>query len=236
MKRIFLAMALCVLAVSASALEADFSAAYMSKYVFRGERLLDNACVTPKFALTANNFELSAMTIYDSKKEEAYRHVYELVFKTQVKKVGLDVGFLRYDPKKGNDTNEFFAKATWKGNWQPSLAVFFDFQEGSGKYIQAGLARAITSGKNQTLFGINIGYVMNNEYMGVTKNKDSFAGLYNAEIYLKSSVEAGKYITVEPFIAYSMPLSNDGKEAIRSLSINQAAHNFYGGIALHTAF
>lgn len=236
MKRVLFTILLLSVISPLFAVEADFSASYMSRYIFRGERLLDNAYIAPKVALKSDNFELSALTIYDSKKEEKFRNIYELTFKTQVNKVGLDVGFLRYDPKQGKDTNEFFAKATWKGNWQPSLTVFFDFKEGSGKYIQAGFARRIASGKNEVLFGTNVGYVMNNEYMGTKTNGDTFSGLYDAELYLKSSFKLGKHLVLEPVISYSMPLSNDGKEAIKSLSVDKASKNLYGGITLHAAF
>lgn len=236
MKRIFLVMFLVLTVSSVFALEADFSATYMSRYVFRGERLLDNAYVAPKFMLKTDNIEVSAMTIYDAKKEESYRNVYELVFKTQVNKIKLDVGFVQYDPRKGESTNEFFAKTMWAGSWQPSLTVFFDVKEGSGKYIQAGFAKNIFKGTNNVVFGTNIGYVINNEYMGVKNNGDTFSGLYDAELYLKSSIKMNKHLTLEPVIAYSMPLSNDGKEAIRSLSVDKASKNLYGGVTLHASF
>ena len=236
MKRILFVMFLVSLMSPVFALEADFSASYMTRYMFRGERLIDNAFASPKAALKSDNFELSALTIYDTKKKENFRNVYELTFKTQVKKVAVDVGFVRYDPKNGVDTNEFFAKAEWKGNWRPSLAVFFDFEKGSGKYVQAGFARAISSGKNEVLIGTNIGFVMENGYMGLNKQGNEFTGLYDGEIYIKSSFKWGKHITVEPMIAYTMPLSQDGKEAIESLSINKESKNLYGGVTLHTSF
>lgn len=236
MKRILFVMFLVALVSPVFALDADFSASYMTRYMFRGERLIDNAFVSPKIALKSNHFELSALTIHDTKKKENFRNIYELAFKTQVKKMGVDVGFVRYDPKNGVDTNEFFAKAEWKGSWRPSLTVFFDFEKGSGKYVQAGFAKAISSGKNEVLLGTKLGYVMENGYMGLNKNGNEFTGLYDGEVYIKSSFKWGKHIIVEPMIAYTIPLSQSGKEAIKSLSINKESQNLYGGLTLHTNF
>jgi len=237
MKRFLLATLFASLLAPAVALETDFAATYMTHYVFRGERLVDNTIVAPTIALKTNNIELSACSIYDNKKSEVFRNVYQLTFKTQIDKVAVDTGFVRYDPRKGaNATNEFFAKASWKGNWQPSFAVFFDVKEGSGQYAQVGFARNISSGKNNVTLGTTLGYVMNNSYMGLNKNNKEFSGFYDGEIYLKSSFKAGKYLTIEPVIAYTLPLSNEGKDAIKSISVNKETCNLYGGITIHASF
>ena len=237
MKRFILAFLFVSLFVPVFGLEAEVAGTYMTRYVFRGERLVDNAIVAPTLALKSDNFELSACSIYDNKKDKVFRNIYQLTFKTQIKKVALDTGFVRYDTRNGIDaTNEFFAKATWKGNWQPSFAMFFDVKEGTGQYAQLGFARQITSGKNNVVLGTTIGYVMSNGYMGFNKNNKEFTGLYDGEIYLKSSFKWGKHLTVEPVIAYTLPLSNDGKEAIRSLSVNKETKNLYGGVTVRASF
>jgi hypothetical protein len=237
MKRVLFVVLLVVMLTPAFGIEVDVAGNYSTRYMFRGERLVDNAVVSPMLTLKMESLELSAASIYDVKKDEVFRHVYQLTFKTQINKIGLDTGFVRYDPRKGADaTTEFFAKASWKGNWQPSLTVFFDVKEGTGQYVQAGFARNITSGDNKVVFGTKLGYVVNNKYMGLNDNGKEFSGLYDAELYLTTSFKIGKHFTVEPMIAYSMPLSQDGKEAIRNMSVNKESKNLYGGVTIHASF
>lgn len=238
MKRVIILIALVCLTVPAFGFDVDFAGTYMTRYMFRGERLIDNAYIAPAVAIKSNNFELSATSIYDNKKKETFRNVYQLTFKTQVNKAAVDVGLVRYDPHNvnGKDTNEFFVKATWKGAWRPSFAVFFDFDEGSGKYFQAGFARNLGTSKNEVLLGANVGYVAQNGYMGLDKNGSEFTGLYDGELYLKSSFKWGKRITVEPMLAYSFPLSNDAKNAIQGISVDKASKNLYGGVTFHITF
>lgn len=238
MKKMFLFVVTMLLLANSAAAELDFSLGYNSAYVFRGEKLLDNACLQPSVALTTDKLELRATSIYDTKTETRYRNVYQLTFKANVKKAKMNAGFIAYDQKRLRaNTQEFFVGAEWDGALRPYMTAYFDVKEGTGSYVRAGVERQFKHmTKEKVVLGASVGYVMNNKYLGLNRQGQDFAGFYDGELYLKARSQIFKHVIAEPFIAYSFPLSRDGKDAIRSLSTRNDSCHLYGGINLVLSF
>lgn len=72
--------------------------------------------------------------------------------------------------------------------------------------------------------------------MGYNSNGNKFSNFYNAEIFASISILVYKDISITPKIAYSMPLSNDARAAIRSISDDNKKNILYGGINLTLSF
>lgn len=238
MKKMFLfVFAMLMLANSASA-ELDFSLGYNSAYVFRGEKLLDNASLQPSIALTTDKVELRATSIYDTKTEARYRNIYQLTFKADVKKAKMSAGFIAYDQNKLRaDTQEFFVGAEWDGALKPYMTAYFDMKEGKGSYVRAGIERQFKNmAKEKVVLGASVGYVVDNKYLGLNRHGKDFSGFYDGELYIKARSQLFKHVVAEPFIAYSFPLSRDGKDAIRALSTRNDSCHLYGGVNLLLSF
>jgi hypothetical protein len=191
----------------------------------------------PSVCLNGEHIELRATNIYDMDKKDYYKNEFQVTFKTEIEKVGVDVGFLRHDlANAGIDTNEFFVKAAWNREWRPTFAVYFDVEKGSGQYLQAGLERQFKADKNTVAFGGRFSYILDNGYMGLDAAGKEFSGAYNGELYLTSKFNIGKHIVAEPMIGYTFPLSNEAEGAIKRLSVKNKENTLYGGITLTTSW
>ena len=237
MKKLLLVVLMVLCASVAMAANVNVGAGYYSAYVFRGEKLIDNACLVPSIALVSDKLELRATSIYDSKKQANYRNVYELKFKMDIRKAMMTAGFIAYDQNNLRaDTQEFFVGAEWNGSLHPYVTTYFDMKEGTGSYIRGGIERQFKSGKqDKVALGASVGYVINNKYLGLSNGKE-FAGFYDGEIYAKASFHTFKHLIVEPVLSYSFPMSTDGKVAIESMSLQNKANNLYGGLNLLVSF
>jgi hypothetical protein len=72
--------------------------------------------------------------------------------------------------------------------------------------------------------------------MGFDKDGKDFSNFYNAELSSFLSVPVYKSIAITPKVAYSFPLSNDAKEAIKKISDDGKKDILYGGINVTLSF
>jgi hypothetical protein len=84
--------------------------------------------------------------------------------------------------------------------------------------------------------GATASYNINNKVMGLNKDKKDFRNFYNAEISSSITILIWKNITATPKVAYSFPLSNDSKEAIKNVSDDRDDDVLYGGVNLTFSF
>lgn len=211
---------------------------YETMYVFRGQRVIDSPCLNPDVALVGNNFELQLKSFYNMDKNESFKGEYSIMFKTDAKKFDMRVGFLHHDMWKNvdRDSTEFVVSAAWEGRFRPFMNVYFDMKKGSGKYIQAGIEHQLLEGKDKLALGLNFGYMINNGLMMAPNADGNFSGFYNGEIRLHSVIDMGKDLKAYPFVAYSFPLSQAGKFAIKQLSMDNESNSFYGGVKMEFLF
>jgi hypothetical protein len=215
----------------------DVGTEYATQYVYRGQRLIDSPTLSPFVAISGENVELKAARIYDMDKHDYFKNEFQLTLKTQIDKAKVGVGLLRHDNLNGNvQTNEFFVNAAWEGAFRPFVAVYFDFDKGTGQYVQAGVEKTLVKGKNAINLGGKVSYLINNSLMGLDNAGKEFTGAYNGELYLSSKFNVGKHIIAEPMIGYTFPLSEDAKDAIERLSIKNKENTLYGGITLTASF
>lgn len=219
---------LFLFAVSAAlALDFGVGTTYGTKYMFRGQRLLDNPYLAPTVVVGNKNFELQATSFYDVKKKENFRADYDLAFVADHPKFDLKFGFKYYDfVKADTNTSEFYVSAGWKTVLHPYVTVFFDASKGNGQYILAGIEKSLVD-KDTLSFGVNVGYLMDNKMIA----KD-YVGFYNGEIYLTGKINVGQHIIAKPILAYNFPLNGSAKVSIEQLSMRNAANTLYGGMEL----
>lgn len=237
MRKAILTIILAMLCSVSYGFTFDVGTGYTTQYVYRGQRLIDSPALSPFVMISNENIEIKATSIYDMDKHDRFKNEFQLTLKTQVDKAKVGVGFLRHDNLNGViDTNEFFISASWESKFRPFVAVYFDFDKGTGQYVQAGLEKALVKGKNAVNFGGKVSYLINNGFVGLDKNGNEFTGLYNGELYLNSKFNVGKHIVAEPMLSYTFPLSNDAEDAIKRTSVKNERRTLYGGVTLSVSF
>ena len=146
-------------------------------------------------------------------------------------------GYIYYALNNANDTQELYLSAAYDTLLKPSLAVYYDFDEGNGAFLVASIGHSFDVGKGLNLnLGASASYNINNKVMGFDEDGDDFSNFYNAELSSSLNIPVWKAITVTPKIAYSFPLSDDAEDAIEAISDDGDSDIFYGGVNITLSF
>ena len=217
----------------------------MSNYVWRGQKLSNSWVVQPSAAITYGVFGANLWANYDSdsKVDEGDGHgeVSEtditLSYTRSLDKWTFGTGYIYYAFSGANDTQEIYLSASYDTLLKPTLAVYYDFDEGNGAFVQASIGHSVEVMKGINLnLGAYASYNINNKVMGPDEDGDDFSNFYNAELSSSLNIPVWKAITVTPKIAYSFPLSDDAEEALEAVSDDGDKDIFYGGINVTLSF
>jgi hypothetical protein len=217
----------------------------MSNYVWRGQKLSNSWVVQPSVGITYGVFGANIWGNYDSdlKSDEGNGHGeftetdFTLSYTRSVDKWTLGVGYIYYALNNANDTQEFYVSTAYDMLLKPSLTIYYDFDEGDGAFILASIGHSFEVAKDTDLnIGGSASYNINNKVMGLDKDGKDFSNFYNAELSSSLNIPVWKVLSITPKIAYSFPLSNDAKEAIKKISYDGDKDIFYGGINISLSF
>jgi hypothetical protein len=199
----------------------------MSNYVWRGQKLSNSLVVQPSVGITYGSFGTNIWANYDSDRSEA----------TETDKFNFVAGYIYYALEGADDTQEVYFSANYDTLLKPTLTIYYDYDEGDGAFILASICHSFGLSKKIALnLGASASYNINNRVMGFDSEGDDFSNFYNGELSSSLSIPISKAITLTPKIAYSFPLSNDAKNAVRSISDDGDKDNFYGGINMTLSF
>jgi hypothetical protein len=217
----------------------------MSNYVWRGQKLSNSWVVQPSVAITYGVFGANLWANYDSDSKidegDGHGEVREtdltLSYTRSLDKWTFGAGYIYYGLNGSPDTQEFYISAAYDILLKPSLAVYYDFDEGNGAFVVASIGHSLEVTKSVTMnLGAYASYNINNKVMGLDKSGDDFSNFYNAELSASLNIPVWKAIAVTPKVAYSFPLSNDAEDAIQSVSDDGDKDILYGGINITLSF
>ncbi len=213
------------------------SADVMSNYVWRGQKLSNSWVIQPSAGITYNSFGTNIWANYDSDRAEATETDLTLNYSFSVNKFNFVAGYIYYALEGADDTQEVYISANYDTFLKPALTVYYDYDEGDGVFILASVCHSFGLSKDIALnLGVSASYNINNKVMGFDSEGYDFNNFYNGELFSFLSIPISKAITLTPKIAYSFPLSNDAKNAIKSISDDGDKDIFYGGINMTLSF
>lgn len=255
MKRIRYAALICmVLIVSAVGAYAEgpsvsgvASVDVMTNYVWRGQTLSNSWVIQPAVSVSYGGFTAALWANYDSDRYEGgsdssgHGEVTEtdltLSYSRDIGDFTLGAGYIYYAFDAANDTQEVFATATYNVLLSPTLAVFYDYDEGDGWYIQAAVSHTFDLPKNLALrIGASASYNIDSEMLGYDKDGDTFSGFYNGEVSTALTMPVTDHISITPKVAYSFALSDDAKNGIGGFSDDGRHDILYGGVNVTLSF
>jgi len=209
----------------------------MSNYVWRGQKLSNSWVIQPSAGITYNSFGTNIWANYDSDRAEATETDLTLNYSFSVNKFNFAAGYIYYALEGADDTQEVYFSANYDTFLKPALTVYYDYDEGDGTFILASVCHSFGLSKDIALnLGVSASYNINNKVMGFDSEGYDFNNFYNGELFSFLGIPLSKAITLTPKIAYSFPLSNDAKNAIKSISDDGDKDIFYGGINMTLSF
>lgn len=217
----------------------------MSNYVWRGQKLTNSWVIQPSVGITYNGFGANLWSNYDSDSNidegDDHGEVSEtdltLNYSFSVDKWNFGLGYIYYALTGANDTQEIYLSTSYSTLLNPTLNIYYDYDEGDGAFIIASISHSLEVFKDISLdLGASASYNINNKVMGFDEDGDDFSNFYNGEASAALNIALTKALSITPKIAYSFPLSNDAKDAISSISDDGKKDILYGGINITLNF
>lgn len=213
----------------------------MSNYVWRGIKLSNSYVIQPSVGITYNGFGANLWANWDSDWLDSGEHTetdLTLNYSFPVNKYSLEMGYIYYALEgTPNDTQEIYASIAYETLLNPSLTIYYDFEEGSGAFVIVSIGHSVDLSEKAVLnLSASASYNIENSVMGTDASGDEFSNFYNGELSASISIALVDPISIEPKIAYSFPLSNDAEDAIEAMSDDSESSIFYGGVNITLSF
>ena len=219
-----------------------FSTAFASRYVWRGQILSKGLVAQPTVGITLGGFGANLWTNVDLDNDESdddgvvmNETDLTLSYTAPVGPVSVTGGFIHYD-FDGSDTQEIYLTCALASVLNPTLSLYYDIDEGEGGFAVLALSHAFPVGSIALTAGASVGFNLGDKAMGLNASGEDFTGPYYGEVSLATSIPLFGKVTIDPRIAYSSALGDDGKNAIESLSVDGKKDIFYGSVAVTVAF
>ncbi|NOX20673.1 MAG: hypothetical protein GXO99_05350 [Nitrospirae bacterium] len=238
----FLLVSTMVVRVSAEEAKVSGSASVsvMSNYVWRGQKLSNSYVIQPSVGITYNNLGFNMWSNLDSDfNDDAEITETDLTvdYSFNIDNFGFDLGYIYYGLEGVNDTQEIFLSIAYDMFLNPTLTIYYDFDEGDGAFIVAAISESLPVINDLTLdLSASVSYNMNNKIMGFDSSGDDFSNFYNGEITASMSIPVTDSISIDPMLSYSFPLSNDAEDALQAISNDGDDDIIYGGFTVNIGF
>lgn len=217
MVSVAIALVIATLVVTAPAMAFEASAdAYVgvySKYLWRGFDLNDkndNFVVQPGADVSIGNFTVSFWGNISENTGELNEIDLTLDYSTDLGDlVSLSVGNILYNVDGLADTNELYLGVTLNTILEPTLTVYYDYDEFNTVYTTLGVGHSFDiADKTSLSLGATASYLMDDEN-GYGTNDD---WLHNLEVSAGVDYAATENITISAMGLYSIPLSDDAED------------------------
>lgn len=231
-------LALSVFPTRAADIGFEASVGGFSSYIWRGYRLSENALqVQPSATVSLGGFSANVWAEYDSDRDEWLEVDTTAAYARSFDRLTMEIGYIHYDVQQGGlDSDEIYIKSGYDCLLNPSLAVYADVNEGTGAFIVAGISHPIElTGDAGLEIGASVSMIVNDGYVAVDDDGEEFSGFFNGDLSVSSSIALGEYVTISPLVAYTVALSDDASDAIKSANSDGDNAFFYGGLTLTVA-
>jgi hypothetical protein len=210
----------------------------LSNYVWRGQKLSSGWVVQPSIGIGYGGFSTNLWGNYDAKTQESTETDLTLDYGMSFDKVGLNAGYIYYALDGVHDTQEVYLGVSYDTILQPKLVIYGDFDQGKGGFAIASIGHSFALTKEIPLnLGASASYDINNKIMGSPDGvKSRFSNFYNGELSASVGIPVISHVTVSPKIAYSFALTDDAKNAIKSVNVGNSSSVVYGGLNLTLSF
>jgi hypothetical protein len=214
------------------------SMATLNRYIFRGYRIGESGLVLqPSLTASYKGFSLGFWGNIDTNQRNTTTATFDdreigkkgfnetdltLSYTYVIKKLSMTGGYIYYNLKYAEDTEEFFLTFALDTLLKPTLSVYQDVNAYPGTYVNLSFAHSFPLPKDMSLdLAASFGYENGqggfwNTYQantaGYTGSK--YSGLHDGMVKAGLTIPVTKVFSVQPSIAYWFPLSGDAKRTM----------------------
>jgi hypothetical protein len=157
--------------------------------------------------------------------------------------VKLAAGYIYYALDAIDDSQEVYLSAALDVPLTPTLTVYREVAHLPGWYFKLGLGHSFELGGGISLdLAGSIGYYHSDDDAFVevddtlTPTLDKYRAFHDANLSVGLKVPLGKYLVLNPLVAYSFALSNDADNLITYAGYSGRSDFLYGGVNLTLNF
>jgi hypothetical protein len=196
---------------------------FYTKYIWRGQNLVDDPVLQPSAYVSAVGFTASIWGNVTLDGEKEFTELdYTLDYTTslgviddRLEKVSVSAGYIYYDfpnLSSSDDSQEIYAAVAVDTLLSPSFVVYYDYDEGDGTYYEASVSHSVPLDPVELNLCATVGY--NDGQWGFDS---SFSA---AALGASLVIPLTEWVSIEPAIIYSVALDN------------QYDDEFYGGFSI----
>ena len=207
-----------------------------TKYIWRGYKLNnDSIVIQPSLTLGYKGISLNgwANIDTDSNAKNAWNeNDMTLSYGTNIGPVSLGGGYIYYNLKGADDTQEVYVTVGYDKFLSPTLTIYRDIDSLPGYYFNFGLSHSINVTEEISLdLSGGLGYYIscNESIVEIGTNK-KYNGPQDGLLSAKLTIPFNKHITVSPSISYSFALSDKAEDMLG------ISDNMFGGVVFSFAF
>jgi hypothetical protein len=210
------------------------SIGFYNRYIFRGYEIgTENFVVQPSLSASYKGFTAAFWGNYDSNQRNSTSAVFSnqgragmdevdvtLSYTYAIQKLSLTGGYIYYNLKYAEDTEEFFFTLAYDMIGKPSITVYQDVNSYPGTYVNFALAHSFALPKDISLdLGASFGYFDGQgKYWktydpatgGYTGSK--YKGFHDGMVKAGLTIPVTKAFAIQPMVQYWFPLSGDAKK------------------------
>src|SRR3989304_302974 len=160
----------------------------LSNYVWRGQKLTNSWVIQPSVGITYRSFGANIWANYDSDSQvdegDEHGELSEtdstLSYNFSVEKWNFGLGYIYYALTGFNDTQEIYLSTSYSTLLNPTLTIYYDYDEGNGVFIVASVSQSFDVFKGSSFkVGSSASYNIENKVMGFDDAKDALKRISN---------------------------------------------------------
>ncbi len=210
------------------------SIGFYNKYIFRGYEIgTENFVAQPSLSASYKGFAATFWGNYDSNQRNSASAVFSdegrsgmdevdvtLSYTYAIQKLSLTGGYIYYNLKYAQDTEEFFLAFAYDMIGKPAITVFQDINSYPGTYINLALAHSFPLARDITLdLGASFGYFAGKGKYWKTYEPTTgdytgskYKGFHDGMVKAGLTIPVTKAFSIQPVVQYWFPLSSDAKK------------------------
>lgn len=220
-----------------------------SKYVWRGYELSnDSVVVQPSVTVGYKGFTMNLWgnldTDFDDRdpatadKKEWNETDLTLEYARNFGPVRLGVGYIYYALDGVDDSEELYVSGGLDMFLTPTLTVYREIAHTPQWYVRLGIGHSFELGKGVSLdLAGSVAYNYSDDEAFTKENTtEKYRCFHDGNLSAGLKIPWGKYLVVNPVLAYSFPLSETAKDHIRATSFSGDSDFLYGGANVTLSF
>jgi hypothetical protein len=233
---------------------ASATAGAFSKYIWRGYELSDDSIVVqPSITVGYKGFTVNLWGNLDTNRDDRDFSTSDkakwnetdltLEYAHKFGPVKLAAGYIYYALDAIDDSQELYLSASLDVLLAPTLTVYREVAHLPGWYFKFGLGHSFELGGGVSLdLAGSIGYYYSDDDAfaevddSLNLTTEKYRAPHDGNLSVGLKVPLGKYLVLNPLVAYSFPLSNKADHLITSTSFSDKSDFLYGGVNLTLNF